>query len=77
MLLSAGFDAHRLDPVGSLGLETEDYIRLTKKVLEVSKGHANGRLVSCLEGGYNLSALAECVQVHLVTLLAHDDEEHK
>jgi acetoin utilization deacetylase AcuC-like enzyme len=73
VLLSAGFDAHRLDPVGSLGLESDDYIRLTEKVLEVSKTHANGRLVSCLEGGYHLNALAESVQVHLVTLLAHDE----
>jgi acetoin utilization deacetylase AcuC-like enzyme len=77
VLLSAGFDAHRLDPVGSLGLETEDFIRLTERVLDVSKTHANGRLVSCLEGGYNLNALAESVQVHLETLLVHDREEHK
>jgi acetoin utilization deacetylase AcuC-like enzyme len=71
VLLSAGFDAHRLDPIGSLGLETEDYIRMTEKVLEVSKAHAKGRVVSCLEGGYNLNALAESVQIHLETLVAH------
>ena len=70
VLLSAGFDAHARDPVGSLGLETEDFATLTKKVLEVAKTHAKGRLVNCLEGGYHLDALAESVQVHLEELLA-------
>ena len=70
MLLSAGFDAHARDPIGSLGLETEDFTTLTKQVLEVAKSHAKGRLVSCLEGGYNLDALAESVQTHLEELLA-------
>ncbi len=70
VLLSAGFDAHAKDPVGSLGLDTEDFTALTKKVLAVAKAHAKGRLVSCLEGGYNLDALAEGVQTHLEELLA-------
>ncbi len=70
VLLSAGFDAHVKDPIGSLELETEDFTTLTKKVLEVAKTHAKGRLVSCLEGGYNLDALAESVQTHLEELLA-------
>jgi acetoin utilization deacetylase AcuC-like enzyme len=70
VLLSAGFDAHRNDPIGSLGLESEDFAVLTREVLEVAKVHAGGRLVSCLEGGYNLDALAESVQVHLTELLA-------
>ena len=69
VLLSAGFDAHRLDPIGSLGLETEDYARMTEKVLEVARSHAGGRLVSCLEGGYHLAALAESTQAHLQCLL--------
>jgi acetoin utilization deacetylase AcuC-like enzyme len=69
VLVSAGFDAHRLDPIGSLGLETEDFAELTRRVLDVAKTHAQGRLVSCLEGGYNLNALAESVEVHLRTLL--------
>jgi acetoin utilization deacetylase AcuC-like enzyme len=68
VLLSAGFDAHAKDPVGSLGLETEDFVPLTKQVLDVAKTHAKGRLVSCLEGGYNLDALAESVQAHLEEL---------
>jgi acetoin utilization deacetylase AcuC-like enzyme len=69
VLLSAGFDAHRLDPIGSLGLETEDYVRLTEKIVNIANAHCQGRLVSCLEGGYHLGALAEGVQAHLETLL--------
>jgi acetoin utilization deacetylase AcuC-like enzyme len=70
VLVSAGFDAHAKDPIGSLGLDTEDFTTLTQKVLEVAKTHAKGRLVSCLEGGYNVEMLAESVQTHLEELLA-------
>jgi acetoin utilization deacetylase AcuC-like enzyme len=70
VILSAGFDAHRRDPIGSLGLETEDFTELTRAVLAVANTHAKGRLVSCLEGGYHLEALAECVQTHLEELVA-------
>jgi acetoin utilization deacetylase AcuC-like enzyme len=69
VLLSAGFDAHAKDPIGSLGLEVEDFATLTKQVLEVAKTHAKGRLVSCLEGGYNVEMLAESVEAHLKELL--------
>jgi acetoin utilization deacetylase AcuC-like enzyme len=69
VLLSAGFDAHAADPIGSLGLDAEDFAWLTEMILEVAKTHAGGRLVSCLEGGYNLTALAESVQAHLEELL--------
>jgi acetoin utilization deacetylase AcuC-like enzyme len=69
VLLSAGFDAHAQDPIGSLGLETEDFAELTRLVMDVAETHAGGRLVSCLEGGYHLEALAESVQAHLETLL--------
>ncbi|MGE3804107.1 MAG: histone deacetylase [Gemmataceae bacterium] len=69
VLLSAGFDAHGKDPIGSLGLQTEDFGELTKLVMQVADTHAKGRLVSCLEGGYNLDALAESVQAHLEELL--------
>jgi acetoin utilization deacetylase AcuC-like enzyme len=69
VLLSAGFDAHAKDPIGSLGLEVEDFVALTKQVRDVAKTHAKGRLVSCLEGGYNLEVLAESVQAHLEELL--------
>ena len=70
VLISAGFDAHKRDPIGSLGLETEDFAVLTKQVLDVAKTHAHGRVVSCLEGGYDCEALAESVQIHLEGFLA-------
>ncbi|HYT94298.1 MAG TPA: histone deacetylase [Gemmataceae bacterium] len=69
VLISAGFDAHRADPIGSLGLETEDFAILTQHVLDVARTHSAGRLVSCLEGGYDPDALAESVQAHLSELL--------
>jgi acetoin utilization deacetylase AcuC-like enzyme len=71
ILLSAGFDAHRRDPIGSLGLESEDFTDMTRVLLDVAKTHSHSRLVSCLEGGYHLEALAECAQAHLEELL-HD-----
>lgn len=70
VLVSAGFDAHAQDPIGSLGLDVEDFVTLTREVIGVARAHAQGRLVSCLEGGYNLQALAECVEAHLRELLA-------
>ncbi len=71
VMVSAGFDAHYADPVGSLGLETEDYQPLSQAVLAIADQYAGGKLVSVLEGGYNTSALAGCVEVHLRELLAH------
>jgi acetoin utilization deacetylase AcuC-like enzyme len=65
VLISAGFDAHRLDPIGSLGLESDDFGTLTKVVRDVANVHAQGRIVSALEGGYNPQALAESVEIHL------------
>jgi len=75
VLLSAGFDAHHADPIGSLGLETEDFAPLTSMVCDVADTYADGRLVSVLEGGYDKHALAECVDVHLKTLLIPDQPE--
>jgi len=69
VLLSAGFDSHRDDPIGSLGLETEDFRELTQAVLDVAKVYAKGRLISVLEGGYNPTALAACVGLHVEQLL--------
>jgi acetoin utilization deacetylase AcuC-like enzyme len=69
VLISAGFDAHAADPVGSLGLETEDFGELTRMVLAVASDHAEGRVVSVLEGGYNPPVLADCVALHLRGLL--------
>jgi acetoin utilization deacetylase AcuC-like enzyme len=70
VLVSAGFDAHAKDPIGSLGLEVEDFTTLTKLVLDVARTHARSRLVSSLEGGYNLDVLADAVKTHLEELLA-------
>lgn len=65
VLISAGFDAHREDPIGSLDLEVEDFALLSKMVLDVADQYAGGRVVSVLEGGYNPQRLAECVEAHL------------
>jgi acetoin utilization deacetylase AcuC-like enzyme len=72
VLVSAGFDSHQADPIGSLGLETEDFATLSRIVLEVAKQHAGGRVVSVLEGGYNPPVLAQCVGLHLEELLRAD-----
>ena len=69
VLLSAGFDTHRLDPVGNLGLETEDFIPLTNLVLDVADTYAGGKCVSVLEGGYDPAILADCVEVHLAEMV--------
>ncbi len=72
VLISAGFDSHRDDPIGSLGLETEDFLPLTSAVLDVADVYAEGRVVSVLEGGYNPGALAGAVEVHLNELLRRE-----
>ncbi len=72
VLISAGFDAHAADPIGSLGLETEDFGELSRLVQGVADDYADGRIVSVLEGGYNPPVLAECVALHLEHLLAAD-----
>jgi acetoin utilization deacetylase AcuC-like enzyme len=69
VLVSAGFDSHRIDPVGDLGLETEDFIPLTNAVLDVADTYAGGRIVSVLEGGYDPVILADCIAVHLGEML--------
>ena len=69
ILISAGFDSHKDDPIGSLGLESEDFATLTRSIREVAAKHASGRIVSALEGGYNPATLAECVDYHLEELL--------
>jgi acetoin utilization deacetylase AcuC-like enzyme len=69
ILISAGFDAHRDDPIGSLDLETEDFALLTAAVLDVAASYAEGKVVSVLEGGYNGPILAGCVALHLGEML--------
>ena len=74
VLISAGFDSHRLDPVGSLGLEIEDFSWLTSTVTQIADTYAQGRIVSALEGGYNPPILAACVAAHLESLLINGSE---
>ena len=69
VLISAGFDAHAEDPIGSLGLETEDFVILSDLVIQVAKSHCSGKIVSVLEGGYNVPILAQCIESHLKRLL--------
>lgn len=68
IFISAGFDAHREDDLGQLGLVEQDYAWITQRVKDVAKRHSKGRIVSSLEGGYNLSALARSVEAHLRVL---------
>jgi acetoin utilization deacetylase AcuC-like enzyme len=68
LFISAGFDAHREDELGQLGLVEADYAWITKRLVDLAQRHAQGRIVSCLEGGYNLGALARSVAAHLRVL---------
>jgi acetoin utilization deacetylase AcuC-like enzyme len=68
VFISAGFDAHRADDMGQMGLVEEDYAWITHRIMEVARRHAKGRVVSCLEGGYNLDALAFSVESHIRVL---------
>jgi len=68
IFISAGFDAHRDDDLGQLGLVEQDYAWITERVKDVARRFAKGRIVSCLEGGYNLDALARSVEAHLRVL---------
>ncbi len=72
VLVSAGFDSHREDPIGNLGLESEDFATMTCDILRVAEKHAGGKVVSVLEGGYNPNVLAECVGVHLEELVGRE-----
>jgi acetoin utilization deacetylase AcuC-like enzyme len=69
VLISAGFDAHRDDPLASMGLTEEGYATLTGIVAGIARRHSKSRVLSCLEGGYNLNALAASVERHVVALL--------
>lgn len=69
VLLSAGYDTHAQDPVGSLGLEYEDFVPLMTMVLDVAKTYAEGKMIAVLEGGYNPEVVAECVALQLREML--------
>ena len=68
ILISAGFDAHRDDTLASLALEDEDYTWVSERIVDMAAKHARGRIVSSLEGGYELAALARCVHRHIAVL---------
>ena len=68
VLISAGFDAHKLDPLANLALEADDYAWITAKLVELASRHAQGRVVSSLEGGYSLTALRESTVAHVTAL---------
>ena len=68
ILISAGFDAHIRDPLASINLESKDFYEITKKILDLSNVHSKGRIISFLEGGYDLIALSESIKEHLRAL---------
>jgi acetoin utilization deacetylase AcuC-like enzyme len=70
--ISAGFDAHREDDMGNLGLVEADYEWVTKQLMAVANRHCHGRIISCLEGGYVLSPLARSVAAHVKVLIGAD-----
>ena len=69
VLVSAGFDAHRDDPLADIRLGQEDYAWITERLVALARKHAGGRLVSTLEGGYDLAALAACASAHVSALM--------
>jgi acetoin utilization deacetylase AcuC-like enzyme len=71
VVISAGFDAHWRDPLANINLTEEDFGWATKKLMDLAQRHAQGRVVSLLEGGYDLEGLARSVEAHLVALMGH------
>ena len=69
ILLSAGFDAHKNDPLANVNLESKDYYILTKEIMKIAKKICDNKIVSILEGGYNLSAIQESAKYHVEALL--------
>lgn len=69
ILISAGFDAHYKDPLAEINLESEDFYLLTKNIIEIANIHSKGRVISFLEGGYNLIALHESIKHHIAGLV--------
>jgi acetoin utilization deacetylase AcuC-like enzyme len=69
IVISAGFDAHWRDPLGGLELREEDYTWVTRKLMEIADTSAQGRIVSVLEGGYDLEGLRDSVAVHVAALM--------
>ena len=68
ILVSAGFDAHFRDPLANINLESKDFYKITKMIVDLANVHSNGRIISFLEGGYDLLALSEGIKEHLLAL---------
>ena len=68
ILISAGFDAHLRDPLANINLESEDFYQITKQIVDLVNIHSKGRVISFLEGGYDLLALSESIKQHLLAL---------
>jgi acetoin utilization deacetylase AcuC-like enzyme len=73
VIISAGFDAHESDPLGQLRLEDEDFVMMTQAVKEWAREACGGRIVSAMEGGYNLDTLGETVRAHVRALQSDED----
>ena len=71
ILISAGFDAHTRDPLANINLNSEDFFQITNLIVEIANIHSKGRVISFLEGGYDLTALSESIIEHLKALETH------
>ncbi len=71
ILISAGFDAHKRDPLANINLESKDFFKITKNIVDIANIHSKGRVLSFLEGGYDLQALSESTIEHLNALKSH------
>ncbi len=71
ILISAGFDAHYRDPLANINLQSKDFFEITKLIIEIANIHSSGRVISFLEGGYDLIALSESIIEHLKALKSH------
>ena len=71
ILISAGFDAHIRDPLANINLESEDFFKITNNIVDIANIHSRGRVISFLEGGYDLQALSESIIEHLNALKSH------
>ena len=73
IFVSAGFDGHREDDMGNLGARSKaDYAWITRQIVAVAQRHCRGRIISCLEGGYELTALARSAAAHVKVLIGAD-----
>ena len=70
LLISAGFDAHHEDPLANIHLTNDDFFWITTEICHIAEKYAQSRVISCLEGGYNLKALKDAVSAHITALCA-------